>query len=362
MYASRHNSHSFKSHAAILLGIVVFWLTGCHWQNRLHPPTIQITRVPAADTGGPLELDYIEGKVSGAAAGQQVVLYARSGVWWIQPFRKQPFTRIQPDSTWKNSTHLGMEYAALLVDSGYVPQAKLTSLPERGNGVLAVASAKGLPTAPISSKTIHFSGYDWKVRSAENDRGGESNFYDPANAWIDEKGYLHLRMEERGDHWTCAEVDLTRSLGYGTYRFVIQESRQQQPSTVLGMLIWDEMALDATRKELDIELSQWGNPDSQNAQYVVQPYYLPGNVARFTVPGGVSTHIIRWEPRAASFKTMLGDGSDARSKSVAEHIFTAGIPTPGAEKVHLSLYRFKRAKGLSQRPAEVVIEKFQYLP
>ena len=120
---------------------------------------------------------------------------------------------------------------------------------------------------------------------------------------------------------------------------------------------------DETRKELDIELRQWGNPAAQNAQYiVVQPYYLPGNVARFTAPGGVLTHTVRWNAGMASFNTIRGAVVDAGSKNIAEHVFTAGIPNAGAEKVHLDLYQFKRTKGFSQRPAEVVIEKFEYLP
>ena len=63
-------------------------------------------------------MDFIEGRANGAKPGQQIVLYARSGIWWIQPFATQPFTKIQPDSTWRNSTHLGTEYAAILVEPG----------------------------------------------------------------------------------------------------------------------------------------------------------------------------------------------------------------------------------------------------
>ena len=34
-------------------------------------------------------MDFIEGRASGAKPGQQIVLYARSGIWWIQPFANQ---------------------------------------------------------------------------------------------------------------------------------------------------------------------------------------------------------------------------------------------------------------------------------
>ena len=53
----------------------------------------------------------IGGRVRNATPGQQIVIYAHSGVWWIQPFANQPFTRIQSDGSWKSFTHLGTEYA-----------------------------------------------------------------------------------------------------------------------------------------------------------------------------------------------------------------------------------------------------------
>lgn len=338
-------------------------LPGCHGGIGPRQPSVQITRVPPADPGGPLHLDYIEGRAIGAVSGQQVVIYAHSGAWWVQPYKKDPFTRIQSDSAWKNSTHLGTEYAALLVEPGYQPAAKLAALPITGNGVVAVATAEGVPSAtPIVSKVIHFSGYDWRVRTEGSDRGGEANSYDAANAWTDDKGYLHLRMALVDGKWSCAEVALTRSLGIGTYRFVVQDSAHLGPSAVVGLFTFDDNAGDESRNELDIELSRWGLPTSKNAQYVVQPYYVPENVSRFSVPPGVFTHILRWEPGTASFKTMPGSGAGAGSKSIAEHVFTTGIPAAASETVHIDLYDFHHARSSLQIPAEVVIEKFEYLP
>ncbi|MEI9977791.1 MAG: hypothetical protein WDN23_02115 [Edaphobacter sp.] len=347
----------------IFLALVSVLVVGCHSENSpSHKPSLQVTRAPLANPGGPEQLDYIEGRAIGAGPGQQVVVYAHSGVWWIQPFTNRPFTKIQADSTWKNSTHLGTEYAALLVEPGYHPESKIATLPKEGNGVVAVVMVSGKAAAPIISKVIHFSGYDWIVRSAGSDRGGEPNSYNPANAWVDQKGYLHLRMAVLDGRWSCADVRLTRSLGYGTYRFVVHDSAHLEPSAVLGMFTWDEGQSDETRSELDIELSRWGNPNSKNAQYVVQPYYVPENISRFMAPPGVLTHIFRWEPGVVSFKTIRGSVERPASKSISEHVFTSGIPTPAAETVHIELYDFHHSRNGSQLPTEVVIEKFEYLP
>jgi signal transduction histidine kinase len=83
--------------------------------------------------------------VRGARAEARVVLFARSGEWYVQPFIDQPYTKIQDDFTWSNSTHLGTEYAALLVTPGYVPPAVTSELPKADENVLAVVTVDGTP-------------------------------------------------------------------------------------------------------------------------------------------------------------------------------------------------------------------------
>src|ERR1700750_1510262 len=80
---------------------------GCRSQQSA--PSIEFTNIPLSEEGGTRRLDPLEGKVTGARPGQFIVLYAHSGAWYVQPYADQPFTTIQPDSTWRNSTHLGTE-------------------------------------------------------------------------------------------------------------------------------------------------------------------------------------------------------------------------------------------------------------
>jgi hypothetical protein len=362
MSSSPYTSSLKKHRSIVSLVIVSVLLGGCHSRSVILKPTVQITQVPAANPGGPIQMDFIEGRVNGAKPGQQIVLYARSDIWWIQPFATQSLTKIQPDSTWRNSTHLGTDYAAILVDPGFHPATKVTTLPAEGNGVVAISVSAGKPVAPIVSKVIHFSGYDWRVRNAASDRGGQPNSCDPSNAWTDKKGYLHLRMEEHDGVWACAEVSLTRSLGYGSYIFVVHDIGHFGPSAALGLYTNDDFRPDDVRSELDIELSRWGIADDKNAQYVVQPYYVPENLFRFMAPAGVLTHLLRWESGRASFKTVRGSGIGPGAATVSEHIFTSEVPTPAKETAHIGLYSYRHAENPSQQPVEAVIEKFEFLP
>ena len=50
----------------------------------------------------------------------------------------------------------------------------------------------------------------------ESDKGGTSNLYNPENAWTDASGALHMQIKKKSGSWSCAEIFLNRSLGYGT--------------------------------------------------------------------------------------------------------------------------------------------------
>jgi hypothetical protein len=348
----------------ILLALFSILLSGCGAPRPNVAPSIEFSRLPRADDGGTESQAIIEGRVTGARPGQQIVLFAKSGagVWWVQPFAAQPFTAIRSDLQWRNTTHLGIEYAALLVDPEFRPPETSGKLPQKGGAVVAVATAKGEALKRPVSRTLHFSGYEWEIRGVPSDRGGTTNAYDPANAWTDTNGWLHLRISQGLGEWTCAEVTLTRSLGYGSYLFDVRDVSQLEPAAVLGMFTWDESVTDSNHREVDMEISRWGDPDSKNAQYVVQPYYVPANVVRFSLPSGLLTHSFLWEPGRVSFKTVRASRDGASPQTVGEHVFTSGVPSPGSETVHLNLYVFANTKSPLRRPAEVVIEKFEYLP
>jgi len=348
---------------SVLLFFCIFLLDAC--QRGISKPSIEFTKIPLAAVGSLDNMDTIEGRVTSVRPEQRVVLYAKNeGRWWIQPFARDPlFTKIQGDSKWKNVTHLGEQYAALLVDPSYSPPHTTEVLPAAGGAIAAVAVVKGQTADPSSPpKMLHFSGYDWSVRDLLSFRGGSMNSFDPANAWTDEHGALHLRVTKNQDGWSCAEVQLTRSLGYGTYLFVVRDISHLEPSAVLSLFTWDGMGTDENRQELDIEMSRWGVPNNENSQYVVQPYYIPTNVVRFNVPAGMHTHAFRWEPGQVTFTTYAGAQLTGRAHPLHQHVFTAHVPVPSGEVARINLYVFGWGKVPLQRENEIVVEKFKYYP
>jgi len=129
----------------IALSALFTWTTNSFAQPSESLPTIEFTQVPVADRGGQETLSIISGRVIGGRGDQKIVIYARSGSWFVQPFTDQPFTRIAPNGSWSNTTHLGTEYAALLIEGEFHPPDRTNSLPGVGDGIVAIAVVPGTP-------------------------------------------------------------------------------------------------------------------------------------------------------------------------------------------------------------------------
>jgi hypothetical protein len=271
---------------------------------------------------------------------------------------------IESDGRWKASVHLGIQYAALLVDSTYNPPEQTESLPIVGNGVVAVAVVNGEGRAPVlpSPRILNFSGYEWTTSAGPIFRAGSRNFFDPANVWTDERGALHLRISGSPEKWTAAELKLARTLGYGTYRFQVRDVSHLEPSAILTLINWDGVGTESNRRELDVELGRWGYLDNDNVHYVVQPYYVPANFFAFRVPPGLYTHSFRWEPGQVTFSTVAGSSNTDAGRVIDQHVFTSGVPSPGGESVRIALYVFHQGPIPLKNETEVIIDKFEYLP
>ncbi|MGA1987849.1 MAG: hypothetical protein ABSG72_16405 [Candidatus Sulfotelmatobacter sp.] len=338
-------------------------LTACHKtaQPSLEA-TISFTQVPQRGLGDLNQEDVIEGTVSGARPGQSMVVYSKTGgLWWLQPRLDSPFTPILPSGVWRNEVHLATDYAALLVDSTYHPAAVLAELPKVGRGVQSIAASPGPQRS--SSFFVSFSGLQWRVRKVPSDRGGTRNLYDPSNVYVDQSGALHLQIVNRNNQWTCSEVNLTRSLGYGTYVFTVEDTSNLDPAAFFEIFTWDHSSVQGNHGEFDINISRRGDPKNENGQFTVQPAFLPLNLSRFTAPAGKLRLTIIWEEGRVTMLTSRVSGKEIRL--VAKHVFTDEVPRPVDESVRMVLYAYSdpnhKLPTISHR-AEVVVDHFEFLP
>lgn len=319
-------------------------------------PSVQFTRIPKADVSGSDKNDIVAGTVTGFREGQRIVLYAKNRSWWLQPLLDAPFTRIAVSGKWFNGTHLGSDYAALLVDQGYRPERNLENLPAVGGLVAAVAVTRGAAVSP--SPTLQFSGYEWRVRDKISNRGGRDNPYSADNAWTDAGGALHLRIKKRAGRFECAEVALTRSLGYGTYSFSVRDLSNLPRLITLEMYTWDYSGTDQNNREIDVTIKRLSTARMNNARFFLQPYQVSSNLHEFDLPPGAYVHSFRWKRGQIEFVTAT---TGTRKRTIAQHDFTLGVPNPGLESARITLYLPNNA---SSQPAEaeVVVDRFEYTP
>ncbi len=297
------------------------------------------------------------GNISGSARNIDsrntwVVLWALTNRWYVQPLVDAPYTTICADGSWDNWTHDWDSMVALVVDSTYTPGATRDYHPSLDPGVLAWDE--------VTARTIQFSGYRWSVRNADSPQGPGPNYFsdDPENVWVDAQGRLHLRVTQRDGLWRCAEIYLEDSLGYGTYTFRVASSID----TLDGQMVFAGFVYETDSQEIDIELShRLAAP--HNAQFVVQPYYTPGNLERFDMPGvSVATHQFAWSAPQVEFRSWTGRADEPQPGDWV-HGWTYGgadNPPPGNERMHFNLWLVDGAPPQSGLGDEVIVESFDF--
>ncbi len=123
--------------------------------------------------------------------------------------------------------------------------------------------------ALAGATTLQFSGYTWEVRSGEGGPG--PCHWNPANAFVDAAGQLHLKLSQEGGVWSCAEVSLAdpNRLGFGVYQFeVIGAIDTLDRNVVLGMFDYPppDVGPDSTN-EINVEIARWGDLANPNLNF-----------------------------------------------------------------------------------------------
>src|ERR1700712_3955529 len=117
------------------------------------------------------------------------------------------------------------------------------------------------------SKTILFSGYEWKVSNTQAAQGPGPNYFSEKSVWVDDKGVLHLYLHKDSatNSWLCPEITTTESFGYGTYAFsVVGTIDKFDKNIVLGLF---NFSGSDGYDEMDIEFARWGNDSFPNLNY-----------------------------------------------------------------------------------------------
>jgi hypothetical protein len=292
----------------------------------------------------------------------KIVIYALTNEFYVQPLADAPFTNIAADGSWTSFTNPWQTVVVLLVDpANYTPQPTEITNPALDPGVLAWTE---YPPEPVS---VNFSGRTWGIKVTGN---APSDQFDPGpNFWSSDPSVvnvaadgLHLNIAKVNGNWQAAEVYLLRSLGYGTYTVQIGShlDNLDQNTVAAPLFIYA-----GPNQELDNEYSGTGGliPSPYNAQFVAQPYTVPGNLAEYVQPStGQFTSQMEWRADHVTFTAWNGWSSvPAATDIIYQWTYTgAYIPPPGQERVHINLWLLNGSAPISGVGDSMVINSFTF--
>lgn len=241
---------------------------------------------------------------------------------------------------------------------------------------------------------VHFAGRKWDVKSSTIPVGPGPNIFSKLyqDVWVDENGYLHLHISNRGGIWYSSEVISQDTMGYGKYAWTVQGDPMTFASNVvLGLFTWDNNTFfSQANSEVDVELSKWGNESSTTPlTYSVQPvnfgpFYDERSEYANVNPDalrGVNTHVFEWTDTLITWYSYPGDYDSGRPifaswsfdlSNPARIKYEGGqqsvpvvIPAPGnTTNARMNFWTLPHvaigpANGL---PHEIVIRDFRYEP
>jgi hypothetical protein len=294
----------------------------------------------------------------------KVVIFALTNEFYVQPLVDAPFTTIAANGSWTSPTNPWQSLIVLLVDpANYSPAATEITNPALDPNVLASTE---YPAAPVS---VDFSGRTWGIKVTGN---VASDQFDPGpNFWSSDPSVVHvaadgphLKIDQIGGNWQGGEVYLLESLGYGTYTVQVGSHLDRlDPNTVAAPLF----IYAAPGQELDNEYSGMGGliASPYDAQFVVQPYTVPGNSVQYVQPSTAQfTTQMEWRSDHVTFTAWNGwANAPAASDIIYQWTYTGSyIPLPGQERVHINLWLLNGSAPVGGAGDEMVINSFAYRP
>jgi len=221
------------------------------------------------------------------------------------------------------------------------------------------------------ARALAFAGSAWRVKGPGYYGPGPNLFCDdPTCVWVDGAGAMHLTIRKIGGAWYSTEVTLEEDLGYGDYVFtILGHPDTWHPRAVAGLFLWEYgPCYDPAylwwnpHNEIDVELSRWGNPANDVAQFVAQPYDYPGNLVRFDPTAGDPERVsyaFRWLPDRVEFRSWRGGPGDESTGTLIHTLTYTGphVPRPDRPRVHVNFWQFDGPPDVDQ---ELVVEAFTF--
>jgi len=194
------------------------------------------------------------------------------------------------------------------------------------------------------AEDIEWSGYTWTLAGGYNQLPGPNN-WEPKNVWVDKEGALNLRIDSNGS----AGIMSKDKFGFGTYSWIVEgDLYNLDPNIVLGLFQYPDSSVGPdTTNEIDIEISQWGDPHNDRLNYSIWPNHKEPKFSHYfnilhLRPGRKWTFTYTRSPSRVEFDSWT---------------VTSDLVSNAEMQVNMNLWA---NKGKVVRPAKIRILKFYH--
>ena len=237
------------------------------------------------------------------------------------------------------------------------------------NVVLGSFVLASIVSVPAMAKTIDWCGYTWQVRDGGGGPG--PNTWSADNVSIDAQKRLHLKIAKRDGKWSCAELTMTKALGFGRYEFDADNPiLNWDNNVVFGLFNYPtaDVGPDGTN-EIDIEFATWGGAQNSVGNWTVWPpsTRVKGTTHPVPLSGAVvgTVNTFDWTDHSISFylKPILGSGTGIPDKprdwEFTPDDFADRIPQHPLP-VHMNLWLFNGKPPTDDKDVEIVVSGFKF--
>lgn len=246
----------------------------------------------------------------------------------------------------------------------------------RSVSIVASISASDLPTRTARGTPQRFQFLVACVPAGLVGKSGDGLGPGPCNwsaadAWVDGKGWLHLKLTQQGGTWYAAEIESVKRFGFGRFQFyVIGQIDKLDQNVVLGLFNYPtpDVGVDGTN-EIDIEIARWGTPAWPNLNFTVWParagVATSSKTYFFSLNGTYTTQRFTWRGSGVLFQSLYGHRNDDTNEiarwNFAPHSPARAIPQKPMP-LHLNLWLFDGKPPADGKPVEIVVKAFSYRP
>ncbi len=190
-------------------------------------------------------------------------------------------------------------------------------------------------------RTILFNDFNWEVKNSSSISVGPGpNYFSSSeeNVYVDTEG-LHLKTTFRDGKYNCAEVILDKPLGYGVYKFGLENNL----SSLDKNAVFSGFLYESDSREIDIEYS-WSMVGKSKGQYVIQPGKKSINVFKFKRSSSAYLfHVITWNKEYIKFECFESTNIYGEDAIKINEFLYIGYDNPPPDKARMifNLWLFK---------------------